>query len=375
MKYYLANKSKGISVLFVAFLSIFCVYTISSLVSSMLKTARDANVNAVTSFSFVTPQDGSLTISEDDWTEINSMPEVGSVYPAFIEHSYIDTILAKANSFVVFMDENDLNSLFQNCHYEILDGRLPKNGAYEIIMNEVVLRNKGLRVGDFFGSDYNDAESVAGHYKIVGSFRGDDIISFGTSNFRVNQYENIGVNSRTTKYGGIILPQESLEKMNFTLDNLNSNSLSFQTQSNIQSQYDDQVRGINLLMTFVILIVAVSISIALGSVLSSVYQSRMEEYGILFAIGYRKAIIFISISKEILLLFFASWVLGVGASILLLKGINLSIFSKMGQNINLFNVNSFCYTLFTMVIMFGITLLPIIRKFAKTDLVTIIERR
>lgn len=375
MKYYLANKSKGISVLFVAFLSIFCVYIISSLVSSMLKTARDANVNAVTSFSFVTPQDGSLTISDDDWAEINSMPEVRNVYPAFIEHSYINTILAKANSFVAFMEENDLNSLFQDCHYEILDGRLPKDGAYEIIMNEVVLRNKGLQVGDFFGSDYNDTESVAGHYKIVGSFRGDDIISFGTSNCRVNQYQSIGIDSSTTKYGGIILPQESLEKMNFTLDNLNSNSLSFQTQSNIQRQYDEQVQGINLLMTFVILIVAISISIALGSVLSAVYQSRMEEYGILFAIGYRKAIIFISISKEILLLFFTSWVLGVGASILILEGINLSIFFKMGQHIDLFNVNSFFYTLFTMVIMFGITLLPIIRKFANTDLVTIIERR
>src|SRR5690625_965038 len=99
MKYYLANKSKGISILFVAFLSIFCVYIVSALVSSMLETARDANVNAVTSFSFVMPQDSALTISEEDWTEIENMPEVRAVYQAFIESSYIDTILAKANSF------------------------------------------------------------------------------------------------------------------------------------------------------------------------------------------------------------------------------------------------------------------------------------
>ncbi len=341
----------------------------------MLETARDANVNAVTSFSFVMPQDSALTISEEDWTEIENMPEVRAVYQAFIESSYIDTILAKANSFVVFLGEDDLNRLFQDNRYEIIEGRLPVDGAYEVIMHERILRNKGLQVGDFFGSDYDDGESVVGGYQIVGSFRGDDVISFGTDNCQVDQYQDIGVDADTTKYAGVVLPQGALEEMNQVLDHVDSESISFQTRSDIQRQYDEQIQGINLLMAFVILIVAVSISIAIGAVLSTVYQSRMDEYGILFAIGYRKRMIFASISKEILLLLLISWILGIGASVLALGGVNQAIFSKMGQSIALLNANSFLYTGLAIAAMFVITLLPIIRKFAKTDLITIIERR
>ena len=173
----------------------------------------------------------------------------------------------------------------------------------------------------------------------------------------------------------MVRPQGALEEMNQVLDHVDSESISFQTRSDIQRQYDEQIQGINLLMAFVILIVAVSISIAIGAVLSTVYQSRMDEYGILFAIGYRKRMIFASISKEILLLLLISWILGIGASVLALGGVNQAIFSKMGQSIALLNANSFLYTGLAIAAMFVITLLPIIRKFAKTDLITIIERR
>ena len=66
---------------------------------------------------------------------------------------------------------------------------------------------------------------------------------------------------------------------------------------------------------------------------------------------------------------------GVGASLLALGGVNHASFSKMGQSIALLNANSFLYTGLGIADMFVITLLPINRKFAKTDLITIIERR
>ena len=74
------------------------------------------------------------------------------------------------------MDEADIGEIFDDFSLTVTEGRLPEENSYELIMHEDMLKNKGLSVGDTFGSAVDEGEQIDGKYiRLQGHFQGTAI--------------------------------------------------------------------------------------------------------------------------------------------------------------------------------------------------------
>lgn len=368
MKYFLSNKRRCIAIMLIIIISIFAIYLVSTLVESIFRTAEESNINALSKFSIVNTTGNELGISEADWKEINSNPAISNVYNAYVETTYINNIFGETTALMLYVSEEDLQSLFNYCGYVLEHGKMPSKNAYEIIVHEDMLKNRGLKLEDEF-------EANSGTYKIVGTYKGEGISAFGIKNHSVDQLADIGADIDNIHFAGIILPKDNISSMNSYLDNLNKDKIDISSASIIKEKFDEQTKSINMIMTLIILVVVVSISAAIGVVLSTLYSNRIDEFGIMNAIGYSKKRIIGKVSKEVICLIFLAWIFGIVVSILVLNIVNQNIFVPMGQSMNIFNNNSFLYTIFSLFAILIISLFPTIIKLTKSDLISVIEGR
>ena len=374
-KYYLSNKRRGISLIFVMALTVFSIYFVTSLVQSIFSTVEYSNIACLNDFSFVYPVGGSSFLSDETVEKIQKDDSVKKAYPILLEYTVINNIFGTTSGYAAFMEEADIKEIFNDYSLTVTEGRLPQENSYELIMHEDMLKNKGLSVGDTFGSAVDEGEQIDGKYTITGAFSGDSYMAFGTNSFKQKELEELGLDFQNTTFGLLVTPKADLDTMNTMLDTMSHNEAAAMTLSYAQKTLKDNVSSIKFLMGVIVIVIAVSISAAVCIVLETTYNDRMEEFGILYAIGYKKSWLFRNIIAEIVVLVFISWILGLILSYGVLSLVAKSVFEPMGQMLSIVSIQSLLYTIIVMVVFVVVTILVTILKFAKKDLIAIIEMR
>lgn len=374
-KYYLSNKRRGISLIFVMALTVFSIYFVTSLVQSIFSTVEYSNIACLNDFSFVYPVGGSSFLQNETVEKIKNDDSVGNAYPILLEYTVINNIFGTTSGYVAFMDEADIGEIFDDFSLTVTEGRLPEENSYELIMHEDMLKNKGLSVGDTFGSAVDDGEPIEGTYTITGAFSGNSYMAFGTKSYKQKELEELGLDFKNTTFGLLVTPKTDLDAMNTMLDTMSHDEAAAMTLSYAQKTLKDNVSSIKFLMGVIVIVIAVSISAAVCIVLETTYNDRMEEFGILYAIGYKKSWLFRNIIAEIVVLVFISWILGLILSYGVLSLVAKSVFEPMGQMLSIVSIQSLLYTIIVMVVFVVVTILVTILKFAKKDLIAIIEMR
>jgi putative ABC transport system permease protein len=374
-KYYLSNKRRGISLIFVMALTVFSIYFVTSLVQSIFSTVEYSNIACLNDFSFVYPVGGASFLQNETVEKIKNDDSVENAYPVLLEYTVINNIFGTTSGYVAFMDEADIREIFDDFSLTVTEGRLPQENSYELIMHEDMLKNKGLSVGDTFGSAVDEGEQIDGKYTITGAFSGNSYMAFGTKSYRQKELEELGLDFKNTTFGLLVTPKADLDAMNTMLDTMSHDEAAAMTLSYAQKTLKDNVSSIKFLMAVIVIVIAVSISAAVCIVLETIYNDRMEEFGILYAIGYKKSWLFRNIIAEIVVLVFISWILGLILSYGVLSLVAKSVFEPMGQMLSIVSIQSLLYTIIVMAVFVVVTILVTILKFAKKDLIAIIEMR
>lgn len=374
-KYYLSNKRRGISLIFVMVLTVFSIYFVTSLVQSIFSTVEYSNIACLNDFSFVYPVGGSSFLQNETVEKIKNDDSVENAYPILLEYTVINNIFGTTSGYAAFMEAADIKEIFNDYSLTVTEGRLPQENSYELIMHEDMLKNKGLSVGDTFGSAVDEGEQIDGKYMITGAFSGNSYMAFGTKSYKQKELEELGLDFQNTTFGLLVTPKADLDTMNTMLDTMSHDEAAAMTLSYAQKTLKDNVSSIKFLMGVIVIVIAVSISAAVCIVLETTYNDRMEEFGILYAIGYKKSWLFRNIIAEIVVLVFISWILGLILSYGVLSLVAKSVFEPMGQMLSIVSIQSLLYTIIVMVVFVVVTILVTILKFAKKDLIAIIEMR
>lgn len=374
-KYYLSNKRRGISLIFVMALTVFSIYFVTSLVQSIFSTVEYSNIACLNDFSFVYPVGGSSFLSDETVEKIQKDDSVKKAYPILLEYTVINNIFGTTSGYAAFMEEADIKEIFNDYSLTVTEGRLPEENSYELIMHEDMLKNKGLSVGDTFGSAVDEGEQIDGKYMITGAFSGDSYMAFGTKSYRQKELEELGLDFQNTTFGLLVTPKTDLDTMNNMLDTMGHDETAAMTLSYAKETLQENISSIKFLMFVIVIVIAVSISAAVCIVLETIYNDRMEEFGILYAIGYKKSWLFKNIIAEIMALVFISWILGLILSYGVLSLVAKSVFEPMGQMLSIVSIQSLLYTIIVMAVFVVVTILVTILKFAKKDLIAIIEMR
>lgn len=374
-KYYLSNKRRGISLIFVMALTVFSIYFVTSLVQSIFSTVEYSNIACLNDFSFVYPVGGSSFLQNETVEKIKNDDSVENAYPILLEYTVINNIFGTTSGYAAFMEAADIKEIFNDYSLTVTEGRLPQENSYELIMHEDMLKNKGLSVGDTFGSAVDEGEQIDGKYMITGAFSGNSYMAFGTKSYKQKELEELGLDFQNTTFGLLVTPKADLDTMNTMLDTMSHDEAAAMTLSYAQKTLKDNVSSIKFLMGVIVIVIAVSISAAVCIVLETTYNDRMEEFGILYAIGYKKSWLFRNIIAEIVVLVFISWILGLILSYGVLSLVAKSVFEPMGQMLSIVSIQSLLYTIIVMAVFVVVTILVTILKFAKKDLIAIIEMR
>lgn len=221
-------------------------------------------------------------------------------------HSYmINNIIGSDTDYSgYFADEEDIGYIMDKMGLKLSQGRMPKNGENEIIINENVARARNLKMGDYMGSDVSSYDYFSGKYKVCGIIKGDVIVSFAAMT-----EEEIKNHSIDETY--VIIPKVGkLDEVSKLLKSLPKQGISTYTYDNVIKDDAADEGNFNMIFNIVIIVMIIVLSVSLGNSAYVHYYQRRMEFGLLSAVGYSKAEIILRAFKEIVVSCFIGFTAG-----------------------------------------------------------------
>lgn len=376
LKFFVENKKRTLVIVIILVLSVAVVSFITSLVGSIIKDVLNANLKPYEYTSTVSRNPDELFIKDEVVEKITAFPETDKVIPVIEDMTMFQALMgATSVPFYFITDEGELQQMMEIYHLVLAEGRLPAGDAFEVVLHENLLRNKKLSIGDDFGSDVQEDEWMKGQYKIVGTLQGDSLIGLGGKSRVAETYLNAGL-SMDQPMSLIVVPKPGqLDSLNEKLDQLDSKETTVTNYTSLKRMIDNQIASMNVILQIIIFVVVFILSISVGALVFIIYMGRSDEFGILFAIGYRKAFIKNLIIKELAALSSVSWVLGYVISMGMMYALNFFYLNGKGQGLYFFTSQGLINTLFIPVMVLICAAYPILRKLKKWDPIAVIERR
>lgn len=376
LKYFFENKKSAAVIAIILLLSVAVVSFITSIVTSIIVDATNANLKVFEKFSVVYKTSDELFMKDTIIEEIEAYPETKKTITVFSNNTSFMALMGGTSVPVYFIEQTEeLEYVFDLMDLTLTKGRFPEEDKFEVILHENLLKNKNLKVGDYIGSDAQEEEWLPGKYLIAGSLVGEGLIGFGTISFLTQTYKDAGL-PVDKPMGVMVIPKDGqLQQLNDRLDQIDRNEASVATYSSLKRNIDLQIESMNVLLTVIIIVVASILAISVGALVFIIYMGRVDEFGILYAMGYTKGFIKKLIIKELAVLITICWGLGYLLSYLMTLLINLSVLSSRGQALYFFTTTGLINTLFIPIMVFICTAYPIMRKLKKWDPIAVIERR
>lgn len=375
-KYFWTNKKRGATVLIILFLSVAVVSFITSLVTSITIDATKANLDPLKNMSYITATSNEIFLKDDIVKKIKGYDEIKYIFNVSVKYTSLNSLIGNTSSPVVIPDHaEDITKMMQEAKLTLSSGRLPSENNFEIVLHERILQNKHLKVGDYIGSDVDDNEWLYGKYKIVGSLKGDSIVSFANKSSYIESLKKSGLALEKPMAQALFAKPGKFDEMNKKIERLSKKEVSYTTYSSTKRQFDKQLSSMNTILTIVIFVVVFIVSISISAMFYIVYLNRSEEFGILHAMGHRKSFIRTLILKELTALSIVSWIGGYVFSWGTLTLVNVAFLNSKGQSLYFFTQMGLINTLIIPVMVVICSCVPLLRRLKKWDPISVIERR
>lgn len=200
---------------------------------------------------------------------------------------------------------------------KLIEGRMPE-GDGEILVDEKVLKNKGMKVGGYFN------ESSFGHtFKVVGVLESDYMTCVGTP----MGYTNTG-------WYIVVLCDEANSDMTKVLRDIGITPTEYDTifdSADWAKMYKELVTeqlDAALLAILIIVIIFLAISILVAYI--SFMRSRVKEYCLYASIGFGRKDVYGMIMGEILIIFGISILLGSAVTVIIMVCFGKFMLEPMG---------------------------------------------
>lgn len=358
--YFKNNKKSAAIVISILSLSVFCIYYISTLIASVYTTSKVANTSLFEKFSLVTYVGESENVKESKKLLLDKIGDECQIYDTYISFASIKTVFGTTSAYLLFFENQDnLQDIFNKYNLSLTGGNMPSLGEKELILHENILKNKNLSVGD-----------TVGEFVISGSFKGDVNVGLGYMNGDMRQaFDNLNPSY-------LIYSSEGLfDQLNSDISKLDEDNWDTYTYTKMLDKLDEEFETTNIILLIVVIMMSFCLSIAVAAMMFSIYAGRYNEFAILNAIGYKKKSIHNMIISENIILSVLSWCIGFLLSLMFLFLTNKLIYEGMGQQMSIINEDSIRYTLILPAVSVMGTVLPVLSKLSKTDLINIIEGR
>ena len=274
-------------------------------------------------------------ISLDTIAAIRLHENTARVAPCILSHTEITSLLSRIGVRVYLLGDPDMRLLMERMDVSLVSGRLPAAGSDEIVLHDVVARNKGLAVGDRLGSDLDPSETLLGAYTLVGLLEGDALCGFAS----LENWQTVHDVAVPEEYGILVMPQPGrLAALNQFVAYLplSGNELSSLPVST--ATLTESANRIYLLLNTVFVAVLLIDAISVSFLTYLFTLSRSREFAVLNAIGYSRRAIFQRSLLDVLILNLLAAATGLLFSLLVALGLQATFFLAAGRPLTLLSL-------------------------------------
>jgi FtsX-like permease family protein len=255
----------------------------------------------------------------------------------------------------------------------VVAGRLPKANASEIALSEEIARARQVWVGGKVGNNINELDRLPDAFTVVGIIRGPTRIGVIPLEYMTEHY------LFERRYQGlVVVPQAGHEQaVHDELQRLIGDSpFRLFDWGYIKAKIDSLIANLDTINRFLILLVTLVLALVVGLLNNLFFRQRMNEFGLLAAVGYSRWSLIMRVAWESLGVTLASWVLGVGLGVAVLSWFNLTFIVPHGLLMNVFDWNVLAvHTLPIPLMVFLFGMGTVAWQLLRLDPITIIERR
>lgn len=366
LNYSKRNKKKSVSVIACIAVSVFLLYTVQILFSSLKICNKLVLLNAFEKYSLIYKQDNDIPISSQLIAKVKKNENIDRVIPLFRRTTIFTSITSSTGVGIYELDKDDMKYYMKMLHVNIKEGRLPKFTNCEIAIDYRLAKNKGLKLGDMIGEDVSRKEILQGEYKIVGILEGEAISAITPMD------ENLEKNE-VYPHGMMVFPKiGKMKEVNRYLDTIR-NSVDIVTYDDTKKDLDKNMDNADMTINILAAMIIIAMVVAVGNISYVHFFERRKEFGILRALGYSMKSIIIKTFYEISIMNLIGFFLGLLLSIVTSLMLKLIFLNHLGITISFWCpqglIQCLCIPIFTT--LFSIK--PINFMVRKVDPISIIE--
>lgn len=272
---------------------------------------------------------------------------------------------------VVFLKPGDVEYYIERMGGGKLHGRLPEQGKPEIVISEPLARNLGYKLGSIvLGPETTDAYSPQ-EVKVVGIVDCPEWFTVSTFDYHVNNHfppiDSILVFAENAK------DQKVLD--DWAEERFKGLRAQIFTYRQLEEQADTMFSILYKILNVVIGTLVVVITMMMGMLINIYLSQRIQEFGLLQALGYTRATILKRVLSETALVVIGGWGLGVGVAYGLLNLVKVTLMDPRAFALDTLDKTAFLYTVPVPITIFIVAGLTVIARFKKFDPVSVVERR
>jgi ABC-type lipoprotein release transport system permease subunit len=353
-------------------LSVFLIAAVVTIVDSIDLTVLTI-YNYTKAFTPVIPRSGRLEVDPDIQLQLASLPDRDRIIEASGFFFNVNTVFGPF-PFVCFgVPEGDRDYLLQRAGDRLALGRMPADGAPEVVVSEGIARNRTLKIGDVLASPTDEGElmTVPVPVRVVGILDGPTWLAFTSKSFSDNALPLAPHSLLVTSQSAA--GQRAFGRLLYkTLDRKRVEVFSFDS---LIAELRRSLAAMYLIMGLVNGTVIFVVSLMAGMLSNIYFTQRISEFAVLSAIGLRRSILVAHAVSETAILTAIGWTLGVIVNLSVMSALRGTVFEPRGMLIDPADHMAYLYTLPIPVSITLFAVGTIGLRLSQLDPVTIIERR
>ena len=320
LRYIVNNKKRSISMILAIAVSVMLILVFQIVFYGVTESAKMTTLGRFEKLSIIGPGDKGV-ISDSVITKLYDSPlieEMISTQSATTDYYHF---FGNLNIPVYSLNKDDLQYVLKALDLKLKEGRLPDTDKQEIIVDEMLLRNKGKKLGDYIGKEVDKGEGLDGKYKIVGVVEGNCIIGFST----------IGNKQEIQNSIILLYPKEGrLNELNKQLEKIAPSDAQYNSLDKASEWLNKDTELTEDASTVIVIVIMVIMSFAAGNSSYAQYFSRRFEFSTLQSLGYTRLKILLKAACEILFTNMLGFVLGLILTVLSALCLKMLIYDPNG---------------------------------------------
>lgn len=283
----------------------------------------------------------------------------------------VRSIVGKWPFVVLALEPDDMRYYLDRMGAAGIEGRLPEPGQPEAIISDPVARNLGLKVGDvLIGPELDEAFSPK-PVKVVGIARTDEWLMLAPIEYhRANHFPPIDFLLVFAKNRA---DQEKLDR--WAQKAFKGERAQIFAYEELDRTTAEMFRMLYMILNVVIgtLVLVITLMMAM---LMNIYQSqRLQEYGLLQALGYTRRQLLSRAMSESVLVVVGGWIIGLVVAFGLLHLVKATMMDPQAFALDPLDRAAFLYTIPVPLAILAASIFTVWSRFRRFDPVSVVERR